>query len=311
MEDRRGGGCDAEDGAAVDGSSGGAGAGEAGGRGVLRSRGGDWLVVVAAGLELRAIGRGLGVEVDEAGPAVDWRAREVVPGVWCVLSGVGKANAAGATVAGLLSAEAGRFAGVVSLGIGGSMDDGVGVGDVVVGRESVFADEGAERDVEGDGWSGEFPAEVAAAGGAVVDGVDWESTAAFGFAMGQGLESEGVVTADGMGVLCDAGLVDAVSAGLGGERCHCGRIATVSLCAGTDGRRAVTLERAGGRGVVLAEAMEGAAVGLAAARVGAMRGEALPFVEVRVMSNRTGSDAGWDVAGAMERLSGVAAGLFG
>jgi futalosine hydrolase len=159
---------------------------------------------------------------------------------------------------------------VVSLGIAGSLDDGVAVGDVVVASASVFADEGAERP-----------------GG-------WETAADFGFPL---VESGGV--ANGMGVGCDAGLVERVRGGLGGV-CgvvHAGVIATVSVCSGTDGRRALTRERSG----AVAEAMEGAAVGVAS-RLGAGVG----FLEVRVISNRTGDEGAWDMAGAMAVLGEVA-----
>jgi nucleoside phosphorylase len=50
--------------------------------------------------------------------------------------------------------------------------------------------------------------------------------------------------------------------------------------------------------------MEGAAVAFTAARLGVPA-----FVEVRVISNRTGADPGWDIAAALATLRTVASSL--
>lgn len=216
---------------------------------------GRWLLAVAAPKELEAVRAG--------GPRA---------GLTAVLTGVGKANA------GIAAARAlgrGAFDGVVSLGIAGSLDDRVGVGDVVVADASVFADEGAER-----------------AGG-------WETTGDFGFPMvGPGVDPA-LATHGGMGVRCDGVVAGRLVSALGGAgmAAHVGGVATVSVCSGTDERRRLTVERTG----AIAEAMEGAAVGLAACSAT----PAVAFVEVRVISNRTGDDARWDLAGALGVLTRV------
>jgi len=69
-----------------------------------------------------------------------WQAIRVGNSAQAVLTGVGKANAAGG-VARVLDAK--RHAGVVSLGVGGCLPGSdLEVGSVVVGSESVFSDEG-------------------------------------------------------------------------------------------------------------------------------------------------------------------------
>lgn len=90
------------------------------------------------------------------------------------MSGIGKANAAGATSR-TLAME--RFDAVLNVGIAGTLDPELGLGSVVLADRAVFADEGVARP----------------------DGFD--STAAIGFAM----------TAYGMGVASDAALVRELS----------------------------------------------------------------------------------------------------
>jgi len=79
-----------------------------------------------------------------------------------------------------------------------------------------------------------------------------------------------------------------------------GPIATVSTCAGTDARAEEIARRTG----AIAEAMEGAAVGVAAARVAAQTGSAVPFAELRVVSNTTGDRHRqvWDLDAALAAL---------
>lgn len=78
---------------------------------------------------------------------------------------------------------------------------------------------------------------------------------------------------------------------------HEGEIATISTCAGTD-----DLARRRAKEGAIAEAMEGAAAGLVAWRLG------VPFAELRVISNTTGSRDRqvWDLEGALERLGELA-----
>lgn len=222
------------------------------------------LIVVAAPVEAEAVLRGLGDYGGGRGGGL-WKLIETERHD-VVVSGVGKANAAGAT--GRMVDE-GRHAGVLSLGIGGSLVEGVVIGSVVLGTESVFADEGMESE---EGFT------------------DLES---MGFGPGMGLEDSRVI---GKGVRCDLSL-DLVGSEVDLER---GVIATVSTCSGTDGRAAVIRGRTG----AICEAMEGAAVGLAARRCSSRVG----FGEVRVISNTTG-DRGrqvWDLRGALGVLERVA-----
>lgn len=82
-----------------------------------------------------------------------------------------------------------------------------------------------------------------------------------------------------------------------------GPIACVSTCSGAD---ALAADIAG-RTHAIAEAMEGAATALVAQRLG------VPFVEFRIISNRTGDRErqAWDIHGALAALSGVIGPLAG
>lgn len=225
------------------------------------------LIVVAAPVEAEAILRGLGA--DGSGIGVAWElvrtGRHDV-----VVCGVGKANCAGC-VARVLDPAVHR--GVLSLGIGGALPgSGLEVGEIVVGRASVFADEGIETP---HGYQG---------------------LAEMGFPVGMGLDDGRV---EGDGVVCDLelGLDERLAGGL----VRRGVIATVSTCSGTDVRAREVAQRTG----AVCEGMEGAAVGLCARRISG----AVGFGEVRVVSNTTGDRARqrWDLRGAMEGLERVAA----
>lgn len=226
------------------------------------------LIVVAAPVEAEAVLRGL-VEGEGADGICFW---ERIEGGRhdVVVSGVGKANAAGAVVAAL---DEGRHgAGVVSLGIGGALPgSGLEVGSVVVGAESVFADEGILT-VEG-----------------------FKGVGAMGFGIGMGVSDDRLL---GDGVRCD--LAVEICGGMAGIDARRGRIATVSTCSGTDGSALEVESRTG----ALCEAMEGAAVGLAVRR----RAKRVGFGEIRVISNRAGerSQQGWDLEGALRELERVA-----
>ncbi len=106
------------------------------------------LVVVAAPAEVRAVWAGLsaGLGLGIAWPGEAWAPARV--GRFDVVeSGVGKANAAGATAR---FARADEHAGIVSLGIGGALpESGLRLGAVVLSTASVFADEGVQA---GDGF---------------------------------------------------------------------------------------------------------------------------------------------------------------
>ncbi len=96
-------------------------------------------------------------------------------------------------------------------------------------------------------------------------------------------------------------------AGVLGPLCDtAGVVATVSCCSARDDRAAALARRTG----AVAEAMEGAAV---AASVCRLADPPPAFAEIRVISNTTGDrDAQrWDLAGALGRLSSIAARLDG
>jgi futalosine hydrolase len=163
-----------------------------------------------------------------------------------LVCGVGKAAAAARTAARLAerAAEDDLPVAVVSFGVAGAYPlSGLAVGDVVVATDVAILDEGLEA---GDRFV------PFARPGMDVPGAAWTP--------------------------CDAALVDRlVSAPPPAWQVLAGRIATVSVCAGT-----LRLADERGRGSVLAEGMEGAAVALAAAARG------VPFVEVRGVSNLCG-----------------------
>ncbi len=95
------------------------------------------LLAVAATIELEAIAGGLGLAKPDS--VSRWSMIPLLPGLDAVLTGIGKANAAGA-VARVL--DPARHTGVLSLGIGGSLPGGPPPGSLVLGESSVFADEG-------------------------------------------------------------------------------------------------------------------------------------------------------------------------
>lgn len=201
----------------------------------------------------------------------------------CVVSGVGKTGAAVATTRRLAQAAVGRvdgfgpsmvdgdtsrFDAVVSLGVAGAYpSSGLEIGDVVVASEVAAIDEGLE--------TGERFVPFSKPG-MNVPGAVWSATA--------------------------ADLVDLLVSGPPPEfRIATGRIATVSVCAGS-----ARLADERGRHGVLAEGMEGASIAHAAATFG------VPFVEVRGISNLCGPRDGarFDLATAARNAAIVASRLL-
>lgn len=236
----------------------------------------DWgrgrvLAALAVPREFQAVARSLTGSDAVAEP---WTCRSLSERVDAVLTGVGKSNAAGA-VARVL--DPARHAGVISLGVGGALPNraGCGVGSVVAGAASVYADEGLDTP---DGF------------------VD---CATLGFSPGPaGGPMEGNAVRASGAWLARAGAVADLT----------GVIATVSTCSGLDGLAQTVADRTG----ACVEAMEGAAVGHAVARLGAVLGTSFGFVELRVVSNTTGDRARqrWDLDGALARLGDVAGRLL-
>jgi futalosine hydrolase len=196
-----------------------------------------------------------------------------------LITGVGKANAAGA-VAAVLSSDRTRYNLVVSAGIGGllpgSVGAGLSLGDAVIGGACVFADEGI----------------------AFTDGT-FEDLASRGF----GPEKPVAPGADasawtGVTYRVDAGVRTRLSVAGGEVR----SIATVSTCSGNDALAEAVAARTG----AAVEAMEGAAVALSAWRFGVMMGE------IRTISNTTGDRAKqvWEMRPALQRLNAVLGRVF-
>lgn len=187
------------------------------------------LVAAAVPQEIAAVCDGLGVATPQAEL---WEVAHLGAGStggWAVLvTGVGKANAAGA-VAAALAREPGRFSCVVSTGIAGALPVGMGalaIGGAAVASACVLADEGV-RTPQGflTCESIGFPAGLR--GDAVMPDPAWSGWA------------------------------------LPAADAHA-PIATVSNCSGADWLALEVCARTG----AIAEAMEGAGAGLAAARFG-------------------------------------------
>lgn len=227
------------------------------------------LIVVAAPAEARAALRGLGIPAEES--IQEWNRLDAGPLADLVLTGVGKANAAGA-VARVL--EPGRHALVINFGVAGAlpMPGGpgshlafaAGIGSVHAASTCVFADEGVETP------------------GAFLD------VAAMGFPMA-GLTGPGVPT--------DPTLTAAL-----GVLGRVAPIATVSTCSGTDALARRTAERTS----ALVEGMEGAAVALAAHRFQVPMGE----VRVVSNTTGDREKQEWALRPALEVLEGVIRRLF-
>lgn len=235
------------------------------------------LLVAAAPKEVEAVMAGFGHSTipDE------WRRTDVYEGWSVVRSGVGKVN--GALCIGRCLAEGGELGTlVINVGLCGALprsdaDGGMlPVGSVVVGSGSVYADEGVDAGAAG-----------------------YTDMGALGFAYWQGaLGDSGCST-----ITADASITRAVAQQLfesGGVRVHIGTIATVSTCSGTDELALKIAQRTR----AVAEAMEGAAIGHLLART---RGAGMGFLELRIVSNRTGDRANqqWDLKGALEMLTRV------
>lgn len=201
-----------------------------------------------------------------------WEPQSLDNRVSLLLTGVGKANAAGAMGHALAK---GSFGVIVSLGIGGALPTSEAadsfhheIGEIVCCERSAFADEG------------------------VLSPRGWETMAQRGF--GPRLDLPEKIS---MAIDADARALDLLIARFPAS----GSAATVSTCSGTNSAAWNTASRSG----CTVEAMEGAAVGLASLRLA----PEIPFLELRVISNRTGSDQRWDLPLALDRLAELASAL--
>lgn len=234
------------------------------------------LLAVAAPAEVRAIFAGI-AHTDEPGPITgDWSLRTLNERLDLVQTGIGKANAAGA-VARVLDPT--RHAAVISLGVAGSLPTPThtppAIGDIIIADACINADEGLRTPDE------------------------FVDCARMGFPLCP-------TTPGGMGAAIAASpalvqmlkpLVSVTPAGV----THLASVATVSTCSGTDAQAREIATRTG----AAAEAMEGAAIAQVAHRL------AVPFAEIRVISNTTGDRARqvWDLPKALRVLTSIAARL--
>lgn len=99
------------------------------------------LLAAAAPKEIEAVAQPLGVATAHLEP---WRVTTMNDRFDLLMTGVGKANAAGAVARAF---DPSQHVMVVNLGVAGALPDaGVSIGDVVIGAASVFADEGITTD---------------------------------------------------------------------------------------------------------------------------------------------------------------------
>lgn len=200
-------------------------------------------------------------------------------GVLVVAGGIGRTNAAAQTVQSLL--EHGRFSAVISAGIAGALPR-VGSGGATVDAEA------SERHAMLDLGTVVVATSCVYAEEGLITPEGFRDMTGLGFRLGD---------FEGNAVPVDQRLLRAILARLATRRdLHtvAAPIATVATCSGSD---AAALEIARRTGAV-AEAMEGAAVVHAARRLG------VPAIEIRVISNTTGSRAAqrWDVGLALRVL---------
>ncbi len=224
------------------------------------------LIAAAAPSEGAAILRGLG-HVRATAPEIDWTPIEAGERIDLVVTGVGKANAAGGVARAF---DPGRHGAVLSLGLAGALPGTppLGLLTVVAGTISIYGDEGVPT----------------ADGG-------FKDLAMLGFAPNSGLDDPSA-----MGVASDAALLAAFDL----RELSVGAIATVSECSGTDERAAEMVRRTG----AVAEAMEGAAVGFTVRRVS--RQVRFLELRVISNTTGDRDRQVWDVRGALGVLSEVA-----
>lgn len=231
-----------------------------------------FLLAIATELELRPILHALGISDQFPTPIPTWVRLALGYGCEAVVTGVGKANAAGGVARTL---DPSRHLGVLNGGIAGllpprtftgvSASSGFPHGDplgrVVLATSSVYADEG------------------------VATPTGFQAFSDLGFPL-VGESDQVHIDADWRGRLRRFSDAEGV-------------IATVSTCSGTDAIGRAVHDRTGAIG----EACEGAAAGTSAARLG------VRFAELRVLSNTTGErdNQRWAMREALDGLGRVVA----
>lgn len=224
------------------------------------------LIVVATVLEARDFLTARGAlttlrEWDEHG----WPMVAVSEHCWLTVSGIGRANAAGATAWALAqSGLTGKP--VVNVGIAGALPGGgLTLGDVVLASTAVFLEEGIFLP---EGWS--------------------DLKNGLGFPLGA------AAWADGNRIQCSESLRTELAQRLSNNVVTQGVIATVASCSGTDKAAEAVVRRT----QAIAEGMEGAAVVATANRLGCRA------AELRVISNTCGERAQqkWEMKNALAKL---------
>lgn len=232
------------------------------------------LVIAAAPAESRAVA----AACSRPPPDRDWQLVHLSPEIDLVQCGVGKVNAA---ICAARITDPKLHAAVINMGIAGSLGPSPpALGTTILATSSVYADEGLATP---DGFLG----------------LD-----AIGFPLG-GTPAPAFT---GSGIPADPDLTLAAShalAALPGQARLAAPVATVSTCSGVDALAAAVFDRTGAS----AEAMEGAAIAHTLRR---LHGDALRFLELRVISNTTGDRTRqkWDIRLALSVLTRCAAALL-
>jgi futalosine hydrolase len=229
------------------------------------------LLVIAAPKEAEAVLRGLGASGEST---INWTPRALSARFDLVVTGVGKANAAGATARAL---DLSRHRAVINMGVSGALPaSGLRIGDVVDAERSVYGDEGSSNPPPG----------------------RFTTIAEMGFGPLADLCGPGNGM-DGMAVPA-APILWPRRAEFPALPIRCGGVATVSTCSGNDAL-ALEIERRTG---ALAEDMESAAVGFTVARLA----PGIAFSALRVISNTTGNRLAqtWNLTAALSRLREIA-----
>ena len=231
----------------------------------IRKRG-RVLLAVAAPREAQAVLRGLGAS--ELMPK-SWRILRVDDRFDLILTGVGKANAAGAVSSAL---DPARHRGVVNLGVAGALpDSGLDLGAVVLATTSVFADEG------------------------IITPMGYQDLASMGFAP----------TPDGMAIEGTRWLLDRFGSVCEAK----GPIATVSLCSGDDDAALEVVSRTGAIAETMEGAAVGLATlrrGLIAEKD---RSVAFAELRVVSNTTGRRDRQRWALDAAMDRLAALSASL--
>lgn len=186
------------------------------------------------------------------------------------MTGVGKANAAGATARAL---QMRTYWSVINIGIAGALPGSLRIGQVVLASSSVFSDEG------------------------ILTPEGFRTCSQMGFPP---------APSSGDALPVDPELLSRLEPMVRSRGGSVGPVATVSTCSGTDALARGVVERTG----AIAEAMEGAAVGLVAARFSdSFPRRGTRFAELRVISNTTGDrgSQAWDMKQALAGLTDLAA----